>query len=152
MKNFSIKVKLVVLFIFIKIIPLLLISYIAYEGAIKLEKYINDSTRYLFNKNKEIVMNTANASIEDSIKSLDKKSQLAIERLSFETAQKVAEFLYERDYDLLFLSKLNLNEEILKKFYETKNKDIIVHEKYVYNDSTNNWESTKNQQKLLEMR
>lgn len=143
MKNFSIKFKLVFLFIFIKIIPLLLISYIAYEGAIKLEKYINDSTRFLFNKNKEIVMNTANASIEDSIKFLDKKSQLAIERLSFETAQKVADFLYERDNDLLFLSTIKIDDESLKNFYKNKTRDIIVHEKYIYNDSTNSWESTK---------
>jgi len=139
MKNITIKVKLILLFILIKIIPLLIISFIAYEGVKNLEKYLNDSTRYLFNENKEIILNTANSSIEDSIKNLDKKSQHALERLSYELANNIANFLYERDSDLLFLSKLHLNENLLKKFYDTKKRDIILHEKYLYDDASNKW-------------
>ncbi|WP_423298631.1 ATP-binding protein, partial [Arcobacter sp. YIC-310] len=142
MKNLSIKVKLILLFILIKIIPLLLISYIAYKGAVKLEEYLQNSTRFLYNKNKEIILNTANESIEDSIKNLDKKSQLALERLSFEIAQKVASFLYERDKDILFLSKMEPNKNTIENFYLNKTKEIIVHENYIYNDKTNTWEST----------
>jgi len=44
MKNFSIKAKLIIIFILIKVIPLLLISFIAYEGAIKLDDYLRNST------------------------------------------------------------------------------------------------------------
>ena len=143
MKNLSIKIKLILLFIVIKIIPLLLIAYIAYIGVLNLEKYVQNSTRYLFNKNKEIVLNTANASIEDSIKNLDKKSQYAIEKISFEIASKVADFLYERDKDILFLSKIPLNNEILKSFYTTKNRDIIIHEDYIYDEKNSKWISSK---------
>ncbi|RXK08841.1 two-component sensor histidine kinase, partial [Halarcobacter bivalviorum] len=142
MKNISIRAKLIILFILIKIIPLLIIVFIAYEGVIRLETYLNDSTRYLFNENKEIILNTANESIEDSVKYLDKKSQLSLERLSHEIANKVAEFLYERDKDLLFLSKLDINNKVLKSFYETKNRDIILHEDYIYDDKTSSWIST----------
>jgi signal transduction histidine kinase/CheY-like chemotaxis protein/HPt (histidine-containing phosphotransfer) domain-containing protein len=143
LKNLSIKIKLILLFIVIKIIPLLLIAYIAYIGVLNLEKYVQNSTRYLFNKNKEIVLNTANASIEDSIKNLDKKSQYAIEKISFEIASKVADFLYERDKDILFLSKIPLNNEILKSFYTTKNRDIIIHEDYIYDEKNSKWISSK---------
>lgn len=143
MKNLSIKVKLISLFVIIKIIPLLLIAYIAYIGVINLEKYVQNNTRHLFYKNKEIILNTANASIEDSIKNLDKKSQFAIERISFEIANKVADFLYERDKDILFLSKIPLNNEILKKFYETKKRNIIIHEDYIYDEKTNKWISSQ---------
>lgn len=149
MKNFTIKIKLILIFIIIKILPLLFIVYIAYNGAIKLEEYVQDSTRYLFNKNKEIILNTANASIEDSIKNLDKKSQYALERLSFEIAHNVADFLYERDKDILFLSKLDLNNEILKKFYKSKNRDIIIHEKYIYDDKKNKWVSSNKPIKII---
>ncbi len=148
MKNLTIKFKLILLFIVIKIIPLLLIAYIAYAGAIGLESYVQESTRFLFNKNKEIILNTANASIEDSIKNLDKKSQYSLERFSFDVANNVAEFLYERDRDLLFLSKLNINNEVLENFYNTKQKDIIVHEPYVYDEKTNNWISTRTLNKI----
>lgn len=142
MKNLTIKIKLILLFIVIKILPLLLIVYIAYVGVLELEKYIQDSTRYLYNKNKEIVLNTANESIDDSIKNLDKKSQHALERLSFEIAHQVANFLYERDKDILFLSKLPLNKNILEEFYKTKNRDILIHEDYIYNEKTKSWVSS----------
>ena len=148
MKNLTIKFKLILLFIVIKIIPLLLIAYIAYAGAIGLESYVQESTRFLFNKNKEIVLNTANASIEDSIKNLDKKSQYSLERFSFDIANDIAEFLYERDSDILFLSKLDLNSQTIDSFYTNKKKNIIIHEPYIYEEQTNNWVSTQNLEKI----
>ena len=147
MKNISIKFKLIILFIFIKIVPLVIISYTLFVGITHLEKYLEDSTRYVFNESKEIILNTANQSIEISIESLDEKSQKSIERISTKIAHDVANFLYERDKDLLFLSKLNINEEVLKAFYETKKRNIIVHEKYKYNDKTSSWISTKEKEK-----
>ncbi len=48
MKNLSIKIKLILIFILIKIVPLLLIAYIAYKGAITLDTYMKDSTRSFF--------------------------------------------------------------------------------------------------------
>ncbi|MFY9074901.1 sensor histidine kinase, partial [Malaciobacter mytili] len=119
MKSITIKTKLILLFILIKVIPLLLIAYISYEGVLKLDEYLRSSTKFLFNQSKEIILNTANESIEDSVKNLDKKSQLAIERLSYEIAKNVANFLYERDKDILFLSKLNLNQKIIEDFYNS---------------------------------
>lgn len=141
MKNLSIRIKLIVIFILIKIIPLLFIAYIAYEGVLKLDMYINKSTTFLFNQNKEIIINTANASIEDSIKNLDKKSQDSLEKISYEIANNIADFLYERDKDLLFLSKLDLNQKILENFYESKTRNVIVHDEYFYDDETNTYKT-----------
>ncbi|MFY4795830.1 ATP-binding protein [Aliarcobacter butzleri] len=149
MKNLSIRIKLIVIFILIKIIPLLFIAYIAYEGVLKLDMYINKSTTFLFNQNKEIIINTANASIEDSIKNLDKKSQDSLEKISYEIANNIADFLYERDKDLLFLSKLNLNQKILENFYESKTRNVIVHDEYFYDDETKTYK-TKEEIKKVE--
>lgn len=141
MKNMKIKVKLIFLFIIMKIIPLLAISYIAYDGVMKLDLYLNNSTKLLFNQSKDIIQNTANLSIEDSIKNLDKKSQESLEKISYEIANKVAEFLYERDKDILLLSKLELNQKILENFYDAKNKNITVHGEYYYDDKTNEYKT-----------
>ncbi len=140
MKNVTIKVKLVALFILIKVIPLLIIVFIAYEGVKELEDYVNQSTRVLFDQNKEIIVNTANASIEDSIKNLDKKSQESLEKVSFEIANNIAKFLYERDSDILFLSKLNLNQSVLEEFYASKASQVLTHPKYVYNEQNSKYE------------
>ena len=69
MKNFKIKTKLLLLFVVIKIIPLLVISYIAIEGAKALSDYFNETTKSTFAYSEEIIKNTAKSSIEDSIKS-----------------------------------------------------------------------------------
>ena len=142
MKNFSIKIKLIIIFIVIKIIPLLIILYIAYTGVQKLDEYLKNSTSFLFNQSKEVIINTANESINDSVKYLDKKSQLSLERLSYEIANNVAQFLYQRDEDILFLSKLKLDQEILESFYASKKRDIIIHSDYSYNKKTNKWEES----------
>ena len=52
MKNLSIRIKLIIIFILIKILPLLLLAYIAYEGVFKLDEYLTKSTNFLFNQSK----------------------------------------------------------------------------------------------------
>lgn len=149
MKNLSIKIKLIIIFILIKIIPLLFVSYIAYEGILKLEQYLNKSTNFLYNQSKEVISNTANASIEDSIKILDKKSQESLEKLSNEIALNIANFLYERDRDLILLSKLELNQKVLNSFFEAKTKEITIHDEYYYDNETNSYK-TKEEIKEVE--
>ncbi|RXJ99096.1 two-component sensor histidine kinase [Arcobacter sp. CECT 8986] len=143
MKRLSIRVKLILIFIVIKVIPLLLVSYIAYQGVMKLDEYLKDSTKYLFNQSKEIILNTANESISDSIKILDKKSQESLELLSHEIANNVANFLYQRDEDIIFLSKLDLNQNLINEFYNSKKRDIIVHGKYHYDDESKTYKLDK---------
>ena len=148
MKNLSIKIKLIIIFILIKIIPLLFVSYIAYEGILKLEQYLNKSTNFLYNQSKEVISNTANASIEDSIKILDKKSHESLEKLSNEIALNIANFLYERDRDLIFLSKLELNQKVLDSFFEAKTKEITIHDEYYYDNETNSYKTKEEIKKL----
>ncbi|MDD3055118.1 MAG: HAMP domain-containing sensor histidine kinase [Aliarcobacter sp.] len=143
MKNLSIRIKLIIIFILIKILPLLLIAYIAYEGVLKLDGYLTKSTNFLFNQSKEIIINTANASIEDSIKNLDKKSQESLEKVSYEIANQIANFLYERDKDILFLSKLDINQDILKSFYNSKQRIVLLHENYYYDEVTNSYKTNE---------
>lgn len=141
MNNLKIKTKLVLLFIVIKVVPLILISYIAIEGAGELNNYFEQTTKNTFNKSKEIIKNTATTAISDSIRALDKKSQSNLERLSYEIATDVANFLYERDKDLLVLSSLDLNDEVLRNFRTLKTSSIIVHGEYNYNEDKQTWES-----------
>ena len=141
MNNLSIRIKLIIIFILIKILPLLLIAYIAYEGVLKLDNYLTKSTNFLFNQSKEIIINTANASIEDSIKNLDKKSQESLEKVSYEIANQVANFLYERDKDILFLSKLDLNQKVLKSFNDSKKRTILLHGDYYYDEISNSYKT-----------
>jgi nitrogen fixation/metabolism regulation signal transduction histidine kinase len=139
MNNITIKIKLIIIFVLIKIIPLLIISYITYTGIIKLDEYLDKSTSLLLKQSEEVIINTANASIDYSIKNLDKKSQLAIERLSYEIANNVARFLYQRDEDILFLSKLKIDQNLLENFNKSKKRDILIHDDYIYDPKYKVW-------------
>lgn len=139
MKNMGIKLKLIFLFIVIKCIPLIIIGYLAIIGVNELEKYFSNNTKILFEENKKLIESTASNAIEDSIKALDKTSQNSLEKLSVSIANQVADFLYERDNDLLFLSKLALNDKVLQEFSNSKQKKILSHDKYIYDDVTNSW-------------
>ena len=139
MSKLTIKIKLILLFIIIKILPLLVMTYISYISIKNLNEYMNKSTTYLSNKSKEIILNTANESINDSITNLNKKSQESLERLTLEIANRVSEFLKQRDSDILFLSKLDITDKTLKEFYNSKEKEIVVHDKYNYNDKKQKW-------------
>ena len=110
---------------------------------LKLDGYLTKSTNFLFNQSKEIIINTANASIEDSIKNLDKKSQESLEKVSYEIANQVANFLYERDKDILFLSKLDINYDVLRFFNDSKKKTILLHESYFYDEATNTYKTNE---------
>lgn len=135
----GIKLKLIFLFIVIKCIPLIIIGYLAIIGVNELEKYFSNNTKILFEENKKLIESTASNAIEDSIKALDKTSQNSLEKLSVSIANQVADFLYERDNDLLFLSKLALNDKVLQEFSNSKQKKILSHDKYIYDDVTNSW-------------
>ncbi|WP_121626634.1 ATP-binding protein [Poseidonibacter antarcticus] len=156
MNKLSIKIKLILLFIVIKILPLMIITYISYQGIKNLDAYMNSSTTYLYNQSKEIIQNTANESIDNSINNLNKKSQKSLERLTLEIANRVSEFLKQRDSDLLLLSKLDISDKTLNDFYNSKKKEVVSHHKYNYDENNQKWvvkninKTNKNLPKILE--
>jgi PAS domain S-box-containing protein len=140
--HFGIRTKLIFIFVFIKIIPLILIAYIAIQGTGRVGDDFTTHSRSIVKKSKNIIKNTADVAISDSIKALDKKSQNSLERLTLEIAHKVAEFLKERDRDILFLSKMPITQNTLTSFYQSKKKEITLHEPYIYDEKNKNWKST----------
>ncbi len=139
MRNIGIKLKLILLFIVIKVIPVLLISYLAIQGATSLNQYFDENTKQIFKDNKSILETTTSNAINDSIKALDNKSQQSLEKLSVSIATQIADFLYERDKDILFLSRVKLNQKVINSFYHIKKRGIIIHEPYVYDDQNKQW-------------
>ena len=141
----GIKLKLIFIFIIIKVIPLVLITYLAVSGANQLSEYFSDNTKTLFKENKEILSITAKKSIDDSIKAINKKAKESLEKMSVNIANRVADFLHERDKDILFLSKLPLKDngqQIINSFFNTKTRSITEHEEYKYDEKNSKWISS----------
>ncbi len=144
--NLGIKAKLVIIFIVIKIVPLLIISFMAIKGVQELETYFLKDTDTVLEKAKNVVNDTAKVAIKDSIKALDQKSQTSLERLTVEVANDIAQFLYERNSDLLFLAQSDLSHKTFRLFMDSKSKQAMVHEEYIYDDDTGTWKSRQEKQ------
>jgi PAS domain-containing protein len=86
--NLGMRDKLMLIFLLVKIIPLILLSIIAWRQISNLGATLKD------------------IAVEDSSHSLNAGAVENIERMSTDTAQRVADFLYGRDEDIRYLADI----------------------------------------------
>ncbi len=136
----KIKAKLILLFIIIKVIPLILILLLSLLGIEKLSEIIEKKAELTLVNSIEVIKETTNLAIKDSIKALDEKSQESLEIITKHIATDVAEFLYQRDNDILFLSNIdNISEQIITTFYNNKKREVIIPEAFIYDEKNDTW-------------
>ncbi len=148
-ENLGIKAKLILIFLAIKVIPIILIAYLFIDNTEQIKRYFVNINKTTLEYAEKSISDAINLSVKDSIKALDQKSQESLEKISVMLANQIADFLYERDKDILFLSKIDLNQQILESFYQSKNRSIIVPPQYIYDDKKGKWiakEVQKNEQ------
>ena len=139
MKSFGIKAKLIFLFIVVKVIPLLIILYIAIMGVKNIEESFTCNLENSSIENRRLLQTTATQTINDSIQALDKISQTSYEKFTLNIASQIADFLYERDNDILFLAKEEPSNKLFNNFFNSKQRDIIQSPKYIYDDNSSSW-------------
>ena len=100
--NLKLRPKLILLFIVSKIIPIILLTFIALSQLIALGSLLRDMA------------------VEDSMNALNDIARDNIERMTTDTASMVAKFLYYRDEDLLTAAWLTPSDEVYRKFSETR--------------------------------
>lgn len=111
-------------------------------GIDSLNDFFTDNTTQLKETTSEAVLATGNIAVEDSILALDRKSQESLEKISGHIAHSVADFLYERDADLLFLATLSREENTYTNFMRSKTR-LIAREQdgnYRYDDTSSTWQ------------
>jgi len=74
----NIKLKLIVLFVVLKVVPLVFIAFTAIEAAKQLGISFERDSGIVLEESNKIIKETADTAIQDSIKALDKKSQESI--------------------------------------------------------------------------
>ncbi|MDR2669289.1 MAG: response regulator, partial [Desulfovibrio sp.] len=84
----GLRAKLLAIFLVVKVVPLILLAWIAWQQFLNLGEILED------------------IAVEDSTEALNAGAVDNIERMSTTAAQSVASFLYQRDKDLLYLAAL----------------------------------------------
>jgi signal transduction histidine kinase/CheY-like chemotaxis protein/HAMP domain-containing protein len=141
MAHFSpgIRTKLIFIFILIKVVPLMVLAWFAWEEIHNLGDTVETSYVSMIAGTGEVVKGVSELSTQNSIRALDQKSQEAIERLTTDTARAVAAFLYDRDRDVLQAAQLPLDRDQYRRFLSSHRKPVILHDPWVMNPNGDAW-------------
>ncbi|UQZ88139.1 hypothetical protein C4J81_02490 [Deltaproteobacteria bacterium Smac51] len=113
--------KLVIIFLLVKVIPLILLAAIAWRQFNTLGNILTD------------------IAVEDSSAALNDSAVENIERMSTDTARRVADFLYERDDDILFLATKEPSEELYRQFVESRRGRVVKVGKWILAPDGQSW-------------
>ncbi|MDR1515078.1 MAG: response regulator [Synergistaceae bacterium] len=118
--GFGMRAKLIFLFLLIKVIPLVLLTYIAWRQFGALGSDLSARTRELAALMNEALSRTGGISVNNSVSALNARATEDIERMTTDTARRVADFLYERDDDIRFIAAMQPTAQNYRQFIENK--------------------------------
>ncbi len=118
--HFGIRSKLIALFVAIKVLPLIMLAYFAWQGVEQLGLSLSQETEQLADEVKTTVADMSSRFAKESVQALDDRAREELERLTTDTARAVADFLYDRDRDILLVATLPPNERQYQQFLDTR--------------------------------
>ena len=117
----GVRAKLIIIFLIVKVVPLILLTLFAWRQI----NVLGDTLRQIAG--------------EDASKALNDGAIENIERMTTDTAQEVAEFLYGRDADILYLASLEPSEESYRLFAEGKTARLMAGGEWVLAADGQSW-------------
>ena len=112
--------KLILLFVAIKVAPLVLLATMAWTQFESLGEKLRERTEILAAKAVHDLTVTGDMAVTDAIEALDNMAREDIERMTTETARQVAAFLYARDADIRLAAALSPDAGLYQTFVDNK--------------------------------
>jgi len=113
--------KLILIFLVVKVIPILLLAIIALTQIISLGDILRE------------------IAVEDSINALNDRARINLERMTTDLSHKIAHFLGQRDQDILFLAKLIPSDSIYRDFSQTRLSYLIQRGEWILSEDLMRW-------------
>ena len=135
----GIRGKLITIFIFIKVIPLILLAWLAINEVNKLGISVSSQSAQMAKDTGKIVSQIGSLATENSIIALNEKSRESIERLTNDTAKAVASFLYERDEDILTAANLSPSAANYQNFLAPSKHPTVYHTAWKIRADGSSW-------------
>jgi len=123
--------KLILIFLGAKVIPLIFVTVLALSQMRKLGILLGE------------------IAVTDSTAALNYSATESIERLSTDTANRVARFLYDRDNDLRYLASLEPTQENYERFIQNRTADLVKLGRWELAEDGKSWESAEEPPVLL---
>jgi len=124
--NIGILPKLLISYLILSVIPLIIIGYIATKNLSETGLQTVLRAEEMGNQNLKAAEDIGKTSIADSVQALNRKSKEAIELRTVELAMRIADFLYERDKDILILASFDPDHTRYLDVYLAAKRDVIV--------------------------
>ncbi len=124
--SLGIRSKLIVIFVFIKVLPLVALAWFSWNVISELADTLGTQTGKMTEESLKLVNGIADIATSNSIDALDERSREAIERLSTDTARQVADFLYGRDTDIRLAARVEPNIKIYQRFLSERIRSVVL--------------------------
>ena len=133
------RAKLIMLFIIIKVVPLILLALVAWNQASKMGNDMQSHTDEMARTLDEALIKTGDIAVRDAMVALDARATEDIERVTTDIARRVADFLYTRDADIRFIASLKPDAEVYKSFVETLRGNVVVQGEWALDADGSKW-------------
>lgn len=137
--GWGVRTKLILLFVIIKVIPLLLLALLAWAGIRQLGSTISERSEEMSLDVRATVGQLSEVMVQESVRALDLKSREAIERLTTDTALAVADFLRLRDSDILLAAGIEPDQEDYARFLRHRVRNLIDSGTWVLAGDKESW-------------
>lgn len=118
--------KILISFLVISVVPLIILAYVANRNLSSTGLQAVRTAEWMGQEDLKHTQNVGETSIDDSVRALDRKSTEAIELRTVELASRIADFLHERDKDILTLAAFEPDAKRYLEVYQAAKKDVIV--------------------------
>ncbi len=135
----GIRAKLIVIFIIIKVVPLVLIALVAWQQAMNLGTEMQERTTALADKAVSELTAAGKLAVNDAVAALDNRGTQEIERLTTDTAHKVANFLYGRDDDLRVLAGMPVDKALYQNFIDNMKRNVMIKSGWTLSEDGKKW-------------
>lgn len=143
LRHLGIRAKLILLFVVIKVIPLVLLALLAWKGVTSLGSEVVSRNSKMSASMLDKVEHLNGVMSKESVKALDDRSRESIERLTTDTAIAVADFLKGRDDDLLYAATLEPSAAEYEKFLKHKTRMLYEPVQWKLAADKKNWVPVK---------
>jgi len=135
----GIKNKLIAIFVVIKVLPVILLAWTAWDQVMSLGSAIENHAVAVMTATRDKIKDIGDIALKNSVAALDRRSRDSIEQMTTDTAREVANFLYDRDYDINYAATLTPDENEYRTFLAKHYRSVVEHEPYQLDPKGERW-------------
>lgn len=139
-RSLGLRAKLVLIFVAIKVIPLVMLAWLAWSAADRLAQALGAKATGMADAMAGAIHEVGDKVTGDAIHALDDSSREAAEHLTTDLARSLATFLYDRDNDIRVAAQLEPDEAVYRRFIASQVHEVFMPPRWRLSADRSHWE------------